>query len=78
MTVEPQDDASAIAAAFGRQLENPAMPFTLLVRFQVRDGIVTQSAPIARRWLRGMQFTEALKRLHANDYQVRRLDRHDS
>src|SRR5689334_6460576 len=36
--IEPQDDASAIAAAFGRQLKNPAMPFALMVRFQVRDG----------------------------------------
>ncbi len=37
-TFTPSDDVSAIVGMFGRQLEHPEQPFTLLVRFLVRDG----------------------------------------
>lgn len=36
--IEACDEVSAIIAEFGAQLKDPAKPFTLLVRFQVREG----------------------------------------
>ena len=35
---EVQDDVSAIVASFAAELDDPAKPLSLLVRFQVSDG----------------------------------------
>jgi len=37
LTIDPQDDVSAIIAMFRAQLKDPTRPFTLLVRFQTAD-----------------------------------------